>query len=256
MKTTGTTDSQAIGEQVYGRNPVLEALRAGRPLNKLLIARGDRHGSIHQIMTLARERDIPVIPVDPRELDALAGGGNHQGVIAQAASFAYVELDDILALARERGEEPLVVVLDGIEDPQNLGSLIRTAEAAGAHGIVIPKRRAAGLTDTVARVSAGAIEHLPVARVTNISQALDDLKQAGCWTVGGDMAGEQTCYEQDLRGPLAIIIGSEGKGISRLVRERCDYLVRLPMRGRVGSLNAAVAGALLIYEVLRQRGVR
>lgn len=255
MKTTDK-NPQTASEQVYGRNPVLEALRAERPLNKILIARGDRHGSIHQITALARERDIPVIPVDPRELDALTGGGNHQGVVAQAASFAYAELDTIIASARERGEDLLVVVLDGIEDPQNLGSLIRTAEAAGAHGIVIPKRRAAGLTDTVARVSAGAIEHLPVARVANISQALDELKQAGCWTVGGDMSGERTCYEQDLRGPLAIVVGSEGKGIARLVKERCDHLVRLPMRGRVGSLNAAVAGALLIYEVLRQRGVR
>lgn len=243
-------------EQVYGRNPVLEALRAGRPLNKILVGRGERRGSIHQILALAREAHVPVIEVDPRELAELTGGANHQGVLAQASPQQYVELEDIIAVARERGEDPLVVVLDGIEDPQNLGSLIRTAEAAGAHGVVIPKRRAAGLTETVARVSAGAIEYLPVARVGNISQALTDLKDAGCWVVGADMSGDKTCYEQDLRGPVAIVVGGEGKGVSRLVRERCDFLVRLPMRGHVGSLNAAVAGALLIYEVLRQRGAR
>lgn len=243
-------------EQVFGRNPVLEALRSGRPLNRILVARGERHGSIHQILAIARDQDVPVSEVDPRELDRLCGGANHQGVLAQAAPQRYVELTDILALARSRGEAPLVVVLDGIEDPQNLGSLIRTAEAAGAHGIVIPKRRAAGITETVARVSAGAVEYLPVARVANVSQALAELKDAGCWVVGGDMTGDKTCYEQDLRGPLAIVVGGEGKGIGRLVRERCDFLVRLPMRGHVGSLNAAVAGALLIYEVLRQRGAR
>lgn len=241
-------------EQVYGRNPVLEALRAGRPLNKILVARGERHGSLRQVTALARERQVPLVYADPRELDALVGGAHHQGVVALAAPRQYAEVEDILALAHERGEDPLIAVLDGIEDPQNLGSLIRTAEAAGAHGIVIPKRRAVGLTETAVRVAAGAAEYLPVARVSNISQTLAALKEAGCWVVGGDMAAEKTVYEQDLRGPIVLVIGSEGKGISRLVKERCDFLVRLPLRGRVGSLNAAVAGALLIYEVLRQRG--
>lgn len=243
-------------DQIYGRNPVLEALRAGRPLNKILVARGDRHGSLRQVMALARERRVPLVYTDPRELDALVGGAHHQGVVALAAPRQYAEVEDILAAARERGEDPLIVVLDGVEDPQNLGSLIRTAEAAGAHGIVIPKRRAVGLTETAARVSAGAAEYLPVARVSNISQTLAALKEAGCWVIGGDMGAAKAAYDEDLRGPIALVIGGEGKGISRLVKERCDTLVRLPLRGRVGSLNAAVAGALLIYEVLRQRGVR
>lgn len=235
-----------------GRNPVFEALRAGHPITRLLVAKGARSGALVALLAAAREKGIPVQQVDRERLEWLAGPG-HQGVVAYAAAKEYAELDDLLVRARERGEDPLVVLVDSLEDPHNLGSILRTADAVGAHGVVIPKHRNVGLTTTVAKTSAGAIEHVPVARVSNLVQALAELKAAGLWVVGADQSAELEFTKARLRGPLAMVIGGEGAGLSRLVRERCDFLVRLPMRGRVNSLNAGVAAAVLLYEIVRQR---
>lgn len=239
--------------QLEGRNPVLEALRAGRAINKLLIAKGSQEGSIRQIIALAKEAGIIVQEQDRSRLDALAEGRAHQGVIALVAAHRYFEVEEIVARAKEKGEDPLVLILDGIEDPQNLGSLLRTADAVGAHGIIIPERRAVGLTETVAKVSAGAVEYVPVARVTNTARTIDELKEQGFWVVGTHQDAKELYYQARLTGPLAVVIGSEGKGIGRLVAEKCDFMVRLPMLGNVTSLNAAVAGAILLYEIRRQR---
>lgn len=239
--------------QIEGRIPVLEALRAGRELNKLLVAKGAREGSIREVLAVAREAGVIIQEVDRSRLDQLAPGRNHQGVIAMVAAHTYAEVDDIFAKAAERGEDPLILVLDGIEDPQNLGSLLRTADAAGAHGVIIPERRAAGLTETVAKVSAGAVEYVPVARVTNIVRTLEELKERGLWVVGTHQDARELYHQARLTGPLAVVIGSEGKGMGRLVSEKCDFTVRLPMVGHVSSLNAAVAGAILIYEIRKQR---
>lgn len=239
--------------QIEGRIPVLEALRAGREINKLLVAKGAKEGSIREVIGLARQAGIIIQEVDRNRLDTLAEGRNHQGVIAMAAAHRYADLDEILAKAAAAGEDPFIIVLDGIEDPQNLGSLLRTADAAGVHGVVIPERRAAGLTETVAKVSAGAVEYVPVARVTNITRTLEELKERGLWVVGTHQEGRELYHQARLTGPLAVVIGSEGKGIGRLVASMCDFMVRLPMLGHVTSLNAAVAGAILIYEIRRQR---
>ena len=239
--------------QIEGRNPVIEALRAGRQINKLLVAKGAREGSIREVLGLAREAGVIVQEVDRARLDMLAPDRNHQGVIAMVAAHDYAEVDDIFAKAAAAGEDPFILVLDGIEDPQNLGSLLRTADAAGVHGIIIPERRAAGLTETVAKVSAGALEYVPVARVVNIARTLEALKERGVWVVGTDQDAKELYHQARLTGPLVVVIGSEGKGIGRLVGEKCDFMVRLPMCGHVTSLNAAVAGAILIYEIRRQR---
>lgn len=239
--------------QLEGRNPVLEALRAGRSINKLLVAKGSQEGSIRQILALAKEQGIVVQEQERSRLDALAEGRAHQGVIAMVAAHRYYEVEEILERAKAKGEEPLLLVLDGIEDPQNLGSLLRTADAVGAHGVIIPERRAVGLTETVAKVSAGAVEYVPVARVTNIARTIEELKEQGFWVVGTHQDSRELYYQARLTGPLAVVIGSEGKGIGRLVAEKCDFMVRLPMLGNVTSLNAAVAGAILLYEIRRQR---
>lgn len=239
--------------QIEGRNPVIEALRAGREINKLLVAKGAQEGSIRQVLGLARDAGVIIQEVDRSRLDTLAEGRNHQGVIAMAAAHSYVDVDQIFAKAAQAGVDPLIMVLDGIEDPQNLGSLLRTADAAGVHGVIIPERRAVGLTETVAKVSAGAVEYVPVARVTNIVRTLEELKERGLWVVGTHQEGRELYHEARLTGPLAVVVGSEGKGIGRLVAEKCDFMVRLPMLGHVTSLNAAVAGAILIYEIRRQR---
>lgn len=239
--------------RIMGRNPVLEALRAGRPMHRLIVARGAAEGSIRQIRALARERGIPVQELDRARLDAMAQGLAHQGVIALVAAREYASVEEILERARERGEDPLVLILDGIEDPQNLGSLLRTADACGAHGIIIPERRSAGLSETVAKVSAGAVEYVPVARVTNLVRAIEELKEAGLWICGTHQEAPQVYHEGRLTGPLGLVVGSEGKGIGRLVAEHCDFMVRIPMYGQVNSLNAAVAGAVLLFEIRRQR---
>ena len=240
-------------EMIEGRNAVLEALRAGRALDKVYIARGETDKALAHIAGLARERGVSVSDCDRRKLDAMSVTKAHQGVIAVCAVREYASLDDILALAESRGEAPFVVVCDEISDPHNLGAIIRSAECAGAHGVVIPKRRSAGLTAVVGKTSAGAAEHLPVARVANISAALQELKDRGLWVYGAAAEGSSPMWETDLTGPLALVIGSEGEGLGRLVRERCDFLVSIPLRGKVGSLNASTASAVLMYEVLRQK---
>jgi len=242
-----------VSGQIEGRNPILEALKAGREINKMLVAKGSREGSIREILALAREAGVIVQEVDRSRLDSLAAGRSHQGVIAMVAAHAYVEVDEILERASRAGQDPLVLVLDGIEDPQNLGSLLRTADAAGVHGVIIPERRAVGLTETVAKVSAGAIEHVPVARVTNINRTIEELKERGLWVVGTHQDGKELYHQAKLTGPLVVVIGGEGKGLSRTVAEKCDFMVRLPMVGQVTSLNAAIAGAIVVYEIRRQR---
>ncbi len=236
-----------------GRNPVIEAIKSGRTIEKILIAKGSQEGSIRQLIAMAREKGLVIVEVDREKLDYMSETKSHQGVIAITSPYKYVEVQDILNYAKEKGEKPFVIILDEIYDPHNLGAIIRTAEATGAHGIIIPKRRAVGLTPTVAKASAGAIEYVKVAKVTNISQTINKLKENGLWIVGADMDGDKSYFESDFTDAIALVIGSEGEGISRLVKDRCDYLVNMPMKGKVSSLNASVAGAVLMYEVVRQR---
>ena len=238
---------------IEGRNAVLEALRAGTPVDKLYLARGETDAALGHIASTAREKGVVVVECDRRKLDAMSLTHAHQGVIAVAAVRAYASVEDILSAAREKGEPPLVVVCDELSDPHNLGAVIRTAECAGAHGVIIPKRRSAGLTAVVAKTSAGAVSHIPVARVPNLTACLKELKDEGLWVFGADAAGDRTLYEADLKGPAAIVIGSEGDGMSRLVAQTCDVLVRIPMKGRLNSLNASAAAAILLYEAVRQR---
>lgn len=241
---------------ITGRNPVLEALRAGRPVEKILLSRNiSRHSVIAEIMHLARSKGIPVKYVPVEAFMEYADTVKHQGVIAFATASAYRSLEDLFTISLEKGEPPLYCILDGVEDPQNLGAIIRTAEASGTHGIIIRAWRAVGVTDAVARASAGAIEYLPVARVTNIVQAIARLKEKGIWVIGIDPAGRDDYRSTNFTMPVAIVVGGEGKGISALVKKRCDYLVSISMRGKISSLNASVAAALVMYEALYQRRV-
>lgn len=235
---------------IVGRNPVTEALKSGRDIDKLMVSAED--GSMKKILALAKERGIPVMKVEKSALDRLATGQAHQGVCAYVSAYAYAELDDIFRIAEERGEDPFIIILDNLEDPHNLGAIMRTAECAGAHGIIIPKRRACGLTEVVAKASAGAIEYMPCVKVTNIAQTIEELKERGIWVAACDMGGQEY-YRADLKGKLAVVIGSEGFGISRLVKEKCDFVVSMPMVGRITSLNASNAAAVIIYEVRKQR---
>ncbi|MBE6776167.1 MAG: 23S rRNA (guanosine(2251)-2'-O)-methyltransferase RlmB [Ruminococcaceae bacterium] len=237
---------------IIGRNAVSEALRSERAIDTLLVVRGERNGSIGRILAECREKKIVIKEVDKKKLDFMCGQGNHQGVAAYAAAHEYAEVEDILALAEERGESPFIIVCDGIEDPHNLGAIIRTAETAGAHGIIIPKRRNASLTWAVGKASAGAVEYMPVARVGNLASTLDELKEKGIWVYSADMDGKNWC-ETDFAGGVALVIGSEGNGVSRLIREKSDFIVSLPMKGKITSLNASVAAGILMYEVSRQR---
>ncbi|ASA97280.1 MULTISPECIES: 23S rRNA (guanosine(2251)-2'-O)-methyltransferase RlmB [Anoxybacillus] len=237
---------------IIGKNPVLEALKSGREMNKIWIAEGSQRGQMQSIIQLAKEMGITVQYVPKKKMDQLSDG-NHQGVIAQVAAYRYYDIDDLFKKAEEREEAPFFIILDELEDPHNLGSIMRTADAVGAHGIIIPKRRSVGLTATVAKASTGAIEYVPVARVTNLARTVDELKERGVWIFGTDAKGTQDYRQLDGVIPLALIIGSEGKGISRLLRDKCDVLVRLPMIGHVTSLNASVAASLLMYEVYRKR---
>jgi 23S rRNA (guanosine2251-2'-O)-methyltransferase len=240
---------------IAGKNPVLEALKAGRPISKIMFARGLKQGAVTEIVHLAGESNIPYQFVDRRKLDFLVNSKIHQGIVALTGVKEYVDWEEILDKAIQRGEEPFLILLDGLEDPHNLGAILRTADAVGAHGLIIPKHRSVALTATVAKSSAGAVEHVPVARVTNLPATMEQLKERGCWIVGTDSRAKQRYFEADLQGPLAVVLGSEGKGMGRLVREKCDFLVSIPMLGQVNSLNVSVAGALLFYEVIRQRGL-
>ena len=246
-------DSEADG-LIEGRNAVIEALRVGTAIDKIYIARGETDATLGHIASTARTRGIVVTEADRRKLDGMSRTKSHQGVIAVAAVREYAGVDDILNAAREKGEAPLVVVCDELSDPHNLGAVIRTAECAGAHGVIIPKRRSAGLTAIVAKTSAGAVSYLPVARVPNLTAALRDLKEQGLWVFGAAADGGTRLYDADLKGPAAIVIGSEGDGLGRLVREQCDFLVSIPMRGQINSLNASAAAAVVLYEAVRQRG--
>ncbi|MBR5420615.1 MAG: 23S rRNA (guanosine(2251)-2'-O)-methyltransferase RlmB [Lachnospiraceae bacterium] len=238
--------------QIEGRNAVMEAFRAGKTVDKLYILDGCNDGPVLSIKREAKKQGSLLRYVDKERLDQLSQTGRHQGVIATVAAYEYAELTDVLAAARESGEPPFLFLLDGIEDPHNLGAIIRTAHQAGAHGVIIPKNRAVGLTATVARTSAGALNYIPVARVTNLSRTMEELKEEGLWFACADMDG-QCMYECDLRGPMGLVIGAEGEGVSRLLKEKCDYQVSIPMKGKLDSLNASVAAGVLAYEVLRQR---
>ena len=238
---------------IEGRNAVIEALRAGTAVDKVYIAKGETDATLGHIASTARGKGIVVVEADRRKLDAMGVTHSHQGVIAVAGVREYASVSDILQSARDKGEAPLVVVCDELSDPHNLGAVIRTAEAAGAHGVIIPKRRSAGLTAIVAKTSAGAVSYLPVARVANLTALLKELKEEGLWVFGTAADGSTSLYQADLKGPAAIVIGSEGDGMSRLVREQCDFLVSIPMRGQVNSLNASAAAAVVLYEAVRQR---
>jgi 23S rRNA (guanosine2251-2'-O)-methyltransferase len=248
-------ESSLKGEEEYlaGKHPVLEAMKAGRSLNKIFLSNQAQRHLIQPIMEEAKARGIVVQQVDKRKLDQLVPDLQHQGVVAQAAAVSYAEVDDLLALAAERGEPPLIVLLDEVEDPHNLGSVLRTADCTGVHGVIVPKRRSAGLTAVVAKTSAGAVEYVRVARVANLVQTMEKLKAAGLWIAGADAGAKDGFYETNLTGPLAIVIGNEGQGLSRLVRERCDFILSLPMFGQINSLNASVAAGVILYEVVRQR---
>ena len=239
---------------IEGRNAVTEALRAGVPVDKVWLLRGEDSAPLRRIAALARAAGAVVADADRRKLDSMSVTGAHQGVIASVAAQKYAEVADLLRIAEERGEKPLLVVCDEISDPHNLGAIIRTAECAGAHGVIIPKRRSAGLTAVVAKASAGAVAHLPVARVPNIPALLKDLKKRGLWIYGADASGSASLYETDWTGAAAIVIGSEGAGMTRLAAEQCDFLVKIPMKGHINSLNASAACAVLLYEAMRQRG--
>ncbi|MCA1042129.1 23S rRNA (guanosine(2251)-2'-O)-methyltransferase RlmB [Bacillus infantis] len=237
---------------IIGKNPVLEALRAERDINKIFIAEGSQGGQMQQVIGLAKTNGVLVQFVPKKKLDQMAEG-IHQGVVAAVAAYEYAEVDDLFAAAEKKNETPFFLLLDEIEDPHNLGSIMRTADAVGAHGIIIPKRRAVGLTATVAKASTGAIEHIPVARVTNLARTIDELKEKGVWIAGTDAKGSEDYRRFDGTMPLGLVIGSEGKGMGRLIRDKCDFLIHLPMAGHVTSLNASVAAALLMYEVYRKR---
>lgn len=237
---------------IIGRNAVAEALRSGRTVDSILVARGERSGTLGKIIGECRERDIVVKQADIRKLDFLCGHSNHQGIVAFVAVHEYACIEDIFALAKQRNEEPFIVICDELEDPHNLGAVLRTAEAAGVHGVIVPKRRSASLSYAVGKASAGALEYVPVARVPNISAAIDELKAKGLWIYGAETGGKNWC-EQDYSGAVALVIGSEGLGLGRLVKEKCDFIVSLPMKGKLNSLNASVAAGILMFEAARQR---
>ncbi|MEN8904396.1 MAG: 23S rRNA (guanosine(2251)-2'-O)-methyltransferase RlmB [Clostridiales bacterium] len=241
--------------RIEGRNPVLEVLKTDRDINKILIANGNRDGSINKIISIAKEKGIVIQYVEKSVIEKLSTTNSAQGIIADVSVKNYVELDDILNNISNNNKVPFLIILDGITDPQNLGAIIRTAETVGVQGIVIPKRRSVGLNSIVSKVSAGAVEHVSVSRVVNISNTIDYLKEKNIWIVGSDIEDGEVFYKSDLKIPLALVIGGEGKGISRLVKEKCDFTVNIPMVGKISSLNASVAGALIMYEIFRQRGI-
>lgn len=238
---------------IEGRNAVIEALKSDRTIEQILVAKGDTKGSINVVLGLAKDNGVVVKYVERAKLDAMSQTGAHQGVIAIVTPYKYFGLSDILDYAKAKDEHPFVLILDELEDPHNFGSIIRTAEVCGAHGIIIPKRKNVGVTPTVYKTSAGATEHMRIAKVTNVNSAIDELKKNGIWVFGADMSGESYCYDTDLKGPIALVIGSEGKGISKLTKEKCDVLMKIPMVGKITSLNASVACGMMMYEILKQR---
>lgn len=247
------SNEKAIREDlIEGRNAVIEALKSDKTIEQILVAKGDSEGSINVVYALAKEKKIVLKEVDRKKLDQMSETGAHQGVIAIVTPYKYYEIQDILKDAEQKGEKPFIIVLDEIEDPHNFGSIVRTAEVCGAHGIIIPKRRNVGVTPTVYKSSAGAVEHVKIAKVTNINNAIDLLKEKNIWVYGADMDGEKYCFDTNLTGAVAIVVGSEGRGISKLTKEKCDALVKIPMVGKITSLNASVAAGIIIYEVLKQ----
>ena len=252
MESTEKREIKVEETKIEGRNAVIEAFRSGKPIDKLCLLDGCQDGPIKTILREAKKGDTIINFVSKERLDQISDTGKHQGAIAYAAAYEYSEVEDMLALARERGEAPFLIILDGIEDPHNLGAIIRTANQAGAHGVIIPKRRSVGLNATVGKTSAGAIEYMPVARVTNIVKTMEMLKKEGLWFACADM-GENDHFDTNMKGPIGLVIGSEGEGVSRLVKENCDFTASIPMYGKISSLNASVAAALLMYEVVRQR---
>ena len=240
-------------DQVEGRNAVIELLESGKDINKIFITKGEKHGSINKIIAMAKERKVILVEKDKRQMEQMAQNQNYQGVIAIVPPFEYCEIEDILDKAKELNEDPFILILDGIEDPHNLGSIIRTAETAGAHGIIIPKRRAAAVNSTVGKVSAGAVQYMKISRVTNITDSIEKLKENGLWICGTDISTDTYYYNQELTGPLGIVIGNEGAGMSDRVKKSCDFLVKIPMKGKVTSLNASVSAGIVIYEAMKQR---
>ncbi len=253
MKKDNYREEKQTQDQVEGRNSVIELLESGRDINKIFVSNGEKNGSINKILAMAKEKRIIVVEVNKKKLEEMATSDNHQGVIAIVPPYEYCDVDDILDEAKTKGEDPFILILDGIEDPHNLGSIIRTAETAGVHGIIIPKRRAAAVNSTVNKVSAGAVEHMKIARVNNITETINYLKKNDLWICGTDMNTNTYYYNQDFKMPIAIVIGSEGFGMSRLVKENCDFLVKIPMKGKITSLNASVSAGIVMYEVVKQR---
>lgn len=238
---------------IEGRNAVIEALKSDRTIEQIFVAKGDVEGSINVVLGLAKDNGIVVKEVDRKKLDQMSETGSHQGVIAIVTPYKYFSVENILDYAESKGEKPFIIILDEIEDPHNFGSIIRTAEVCGAHGIIIPKRRNVGVTPTVYKSSAGAVEHMRIAKVTNLNNTIDGLKEKGVWIYGADMEGENYCFDVNFDGAAAIVVGSEGRGISRLTKEKCDVLIKIPMVGNITSLNASVAGGIMMYEILKQR---
>ena len=243
-------------DQIEGRNSVFELLESGKDINKIFVTKGEKHGSINKIIAIAKQKGIIIVEKDKRKMDEMAQTQNYQGVIAMVPPFEYCQIEDILEEAEKRKEDPFVLILDSIEDPHNLGSIIRTAETAGVHGVIIPKRRAAAVNSTVNKVSSGAVQYMKIARVTNISDSIQKLKNAGLWICGTHINTDKFYYEQDLTGPLGIVIGNEGSGMSDKVTKNCDFLVKIPMKGKVTSLNASVSAGIVIYEALEQRNLK
>ena len=247
-------EKEIYNDQIEGRNAVLELLESGKDINKIFITKGERHGSINKIIRIAKENKVILVEREKRQMEEMSQTQNYQGVIALVPPYEYCEVEDILQEAKQRGEEPFVLILDGIQDPHNLGSIIRTAETAGVHGIILPKRRAATVNSTVNKVSAGAVQHMKIARVTNISDTIEQLKKEGLWICGTDMNTNSNYYEQDFKGAIGIVLGNEGSGISPKVKKNCDFLVKIPMKGKITSLNASVSAGIVMYEAIRQRG--
>ncbi|MBN1349393.1 23S rRNA (guanosine(2251)-2'-O)-methyltransferase RlmB [candidate division KSB1 bacterium] len=241
---------------IVGRNPVLEALKAGQKIEKIFMLHGQKGAVLQKIFSAAREANVTIETIDQQRFTQISNAKTAQGIAALIAEYRYREISEILAIARNRHEQPFIVLLDGIEDPHNLGAIIRSAECAGAHGVIIPKHRAVGLTESVIKASAGALAHIAVAKITNLVQGMDELKQAGCWIAGASGEAEQDIYQADFSGALGVVIGSEGRGLRRLVQQKCDFLIRIPMRGNIASLNASVAAGIIFFEIARQRSLK